>query len=87
VGAACPTCGGYARVEPGGLRCLIAGHLFTLRAVLSKTTTGSDWRNRLRMRALDRAFTKPGQGGRIPLDLLERLEEGPGPRKADDGDE
>jgi hypothetical protein len=38
--------------------------------------TGSDWKNRLRMRALDTAFTAPGLGAETPIRLLEKLEEG-----------
>lgn len=85
-GVACPICGSFSVLEPGGVRCLLQGHLLTFRRVLPKSTTGHDWRARLRMRALDRAFISPGRGASIPLDLLESLEAGPG-RNGHDGDE
>ena len=73
---ACPECGGAARAEPGGVRCIVNGHLMTFRKILPKTTTGSDWRNRLRQWSIDEAFMHPGRGGSIPIRLLERLEKG-----------
>jgi len=72
---ACPECGGAARREPGGVRCVVGGHLLTFSAILPKLTASSDWRNRLRQRAIDEAFRSPMRGGEIPLRLLERLEE------------
>ena len=42
-------------------------------------TGGSDWENRLRMRAIDAVFTAPANGKEIPLRLLEKLEEGAAP--------
>src|SRR5882762_8387516 len=72
----CPECGGAARREPGSVRCIVGGHLMTLRSVLPKLTASSDWRNRLRMRAIDEAFRSPFRGGEIPIRLLEKLEEG-----------
>jgi hypothetical protein len=72
----CPECGGAARLEPGGVRCIQAGHLLTFRRILPKTTTSSDWRGRLRQWAVDQAFMYPARGGQIPIRLLERLEEG-----------
>jgi len=71
-GAACPICGGYSRIEPGGLRCLTAGHMFLSRKVIPKS--GHDWANRIRQEAVDRAFVSPGRGGQIPLDMLQKLE-------------
>jgi hypothetical protein len=56
----CPECGGAARQEVGGVRCVIGGHLLTF----------------LRQWAIDQAFMHPARGGEIPLRLLERLEEG-----------
>jgi hypothetical protein len=79
----CPECGGAARQEPGGVRCVVGGHAFTFRRILPKTTTGHDWKNRVRMRALDEAFVYPGRGGSIPLNLCIRLE---GDRIDDDDD-
>jgi hypothetical protein len=72
----CPECGGAARREPGSVRCIVGGHLMTMRNVLPKLSASSDWRNRLRMRALDEAFTRPGRGAETPILLLEKLEEG-----------
>jgi hypothetical protein len=72
----CPECGGAARREPGGIRCVAGGHMFLFAAILPMTSVSSDWRNRLRQRALDEGFMSPGRGGQIPIQLLERLEEG-----------
>lgn len=72
----CPECGGAARQEPGGVRCIVGGHTFTFRSILPRLSVGSDWKNRLRQRALDEAFLHPGRGAEIPIHLLERLEEG-----------
>lgn len=84
TGAACPECGGFSLVEPGGVRCLLRGHLLTFRRILPKSTTGHDRPNRIRQAALDRAFTKPGRGASIPLDMLIRLE---GDHPDDDAEE
>jgi hypothetical protein len=73
---ACPTCGAAARQEPGGVRCIVGGHGFTFRAILPKLSVSSDWKNRLRQRAIDETFVYPGRGGEIPILLLERLEAG-----------
>lgn len=80
-GAACPTCGRFALVEPGGVRCLEGGHLALFRRILPKSTTGHDRANRIRQQALDRAFISPGRGGTIPIDMLIALE---GRGKGDD---
>lgn len=74
MGVACPACGAYARLEPGGTRGLTCGHLFLFRRILPKSTTGHDRLGRLRQQALDRAFISPGRGGSIPIDLLIALE-------------
>ncbi len=72
----CPECGRAARLEPGGVRCIVGGHVLTFASVLPKLSASSDWRNRLRMRALDEAFRHPLRGGETPIRLLEKLEEG-----------
>lgn len=72
---ACPVCKRAARLEAGGTRGVVCGHSTTFRRVLP-ALTGSDWKNRLRMRALDTAFTAPGLGAETPIRLLEKLEEG-----------
>lgn len=74
AGVACPACGAFALVEPGGTRCLTAGHLMTFRRILPKSTTGHDRANRIRQQALDRAFISPGRGAQIPLEMLIKLE-------------
>ena len=63
----------------------MSGHLLTFRRILPKTTTGSDWPNRLRQWAIDEAFKHPSRGGEIPLRLLERLEEGVDKRRTSTG--
>ena len=74
IGAACPACGRFALVEPGGVRCLEGGHLALFRRVIPKATTGHDRANRIRQEAVDRAFISPGRGALIPIEMLERLE-------------
>jgi len=75
-GFACPRCGGFARREPGGLRCFHCGHTPLFRWILPRDhwLSGTDWRNRCRQRALDRAFMNSGHVSEAIFDMLERLE-------------
>lgn len=77
AGAACPVpgCGRYAAVEPDGYRCLTHGHLVGAQR---------GWRQRQRQRTLDLAYSHPSRAHHLMLELLERLEEGPG-RPGEDG--
>ena len=77
-GQACPRCGGFARQEPGALRCLTCGHapLFVSILPLAHWHPGSgyDRSNRIRQAALDRAFMNSGHVSEAIFDMLERLE-------------
>jgi hypothetical protein len=72
----CPTCGSYARKEPGGIVCT-RGHCFLLRRVLPRNhqLSGRDAQNRARQQCLDRSLVRPGRSPEFIFDLLERLEE------------
>ena len=78
-GRVCPRCGGFARQEPGGLHCLHCGHAPLFRWILPRDhwPSGTDWRNRVRQAALDRAFMNSGHVADAIFDMLERLEGGP----------
>jgi hypothetical protein len=52
------------------------GHVTTFAWIVPRTTTGSDWRGRMRQWGVDRSYAHPGRGGEWPLLTLERLEEG-----------
>lgn len=71
-----PACGGYAVEEPGGIRCIVGGHLFLHRRVLPREhwLSGRDWRGRERQLTLDRCFMRSGRVPEFVHDLLERLE-------------
>ena len=75
-GRQCPTCGGFCVEEPGGIRCLVGGHMFLYRRVLPHDhwLSGRDWRGRARQAALDRAFMKSGRVPEFIFEMLERLE-------------
>ncbi len=75
-GLACPSCGGFSLREPGGVRCLVGGHLFLYRRVLPRdhVLSGTDWRGRQRQRALDRGFVSSGRVPEFIFEMLERLE-------------
>ena len=79
IGETCPRCQGFAKREPGGLRCLACGYTALFRWVLPSNhwLAGGDSRNRTRQRALDRALMRPGPA--VVFDMLERLE----PRRED----
>ena len=71
-----PRCGGFARQEPGGLCCLFCGHAPLFRWILPRDhwLSGTDWRNRCRQRALDRALMNSGGVADAIFDMLEQLE-------------
>jgi hypothetical protein len=75
-GCVCPRCEGFARQEPGGLRCLICGFSALFRRVLPPDhwLCGTDYRGRVRQRALDRALMSSGRAPEIIFDMLEALE-------------
>jgi len=60
------------------LRCLICGHaplfVWVLPLAHPHPLSGSDRRNRVRQRALDRAFMNSGHVADAIFDMLERLE-------------
>lgn len=74
-GVECPTCGAFAIVEPGGIRCLTGGHLFLDRRVLPRDHWLSGWdrRNRERQRALDQAFMRATHVEDVMIEMLDRL--------------
>lgn len=83
AGARCPrllasgrVCGGYAKVEPGGIKCLACGHTALLRKILPHDhwLSGRDWRNRQRQAALDRTLMRPGRMEEFVFEMLDRLE-------------
>ena len=58
------------------MRCLHCGHAPLFRWILPRDhwLSGTDWRNRCRQRALDRAFMNSGHVSDVIFDMLERLE-------------
>jgi hypothetical protein len=80
-GELCPRCDGWARVEPGGLRCSRCGHTPLFRRVLPRDhcLSGRDWKNRARQRALDSSLIRAGRAEEYIFDMLERLEGRPKP--------
>jgi len=82
-GRQCPTCGGYAIEEPGGLRCIAGGHMFPYRRILPRDhwLSGSDRANRERQLALDRTFVSSGRMREFLFEMLENLERRRQPRE------
>ena len=71
-----PDTGGFAALEPGGLRCLRCGYTPLFRCVLPRDhwLSGRDWRNRQRQHALDRTLMNSGRASDFLFDMLEALE-------------